>query len=61
MSHSHTLNSEEELEREGDLHKKEARGEDFKNRLETIKKLGIENGVQSDEEVGEGDEGYIYE
>jgi len=46
MSHSHTLNSDEEREREEDLHKEEVRGEDFKNRLETIKNLGIEKGVE---------------
>lgn len=46
MSHSHTLNSDEEGERTEDLHKEEVRGKDLKNRLETITELGIENGIQ---------------
>jgi len=46
MFHPHVLNSDEEGERTEDLDKEEVRGEDFKNRLETIKNLGIENGVQ---------------
>jgi len=46
MFHPHVLNSDEEGERTEDLDKEEVRGKDLKNRLETIKILGIENGVQ---------------